>query len=285
MRKNAKTKRIAIAAAALLAALACFFLWQNNDIVTTKFTYQSNKVPQAFDGFVIVQVSDLHNKSFGAGQNILLNKIDALSPNVILVTGDLVDRRRYELAPAMEFIEGALKIAPVIYVPGNHEAWSGRYDEIRTALLDAGVTVLENASYTFARGDDELVFLGARDPDFLTQTYAQGTDTSEISAFLSDWRDESGFKLLLSHRPELFDLYAQSRMDMAFSGHAHGGQIRLPFIGALYAPDQGLFPKYTAGRYEQGHTSMFVSRGLGNSLFPFRVFNRPELVCVTLQAG
>ena len=283
MRKSAKIKRIAIAAA-LLSALACFFLWQNNDIVTTNFTCQSDKVPQAFDGFVIVQVSDLHNKRFGTGQNALINKIDVLSPDVILVTGDLVDRRRYELAPAMEFIEGALQIAPVIYVPGNHEAWSGRYNEVRTALLDAGVTVLENISYTFARGDDGLVFLGARDPDFLTQTYAQGTDTSEISTFLDGWKEESSLRILLSHRPELFDLYAKSRMDMAFSGHAHGGQIRLPLIGALYAPDQGLFPQYTAGRYDQGQTSMFVSRGLGNSLFPFRVFNRPELVCVTLQA-
>lgn len=285
MRKTAKAKRVAIATTMVLFTLASFFIWQNNDIVITEIAYQSDKVPQAFDGFVVVQVSDLHNKRFGAGQNVLLSKVEALSPDMILVTGDLVDRRRYELTPAMEFIEGALQIAPVIYVPGNHEAWSGRYDEVRQALLDAGVTVLENASYTFARDDDELVFLGARDPDFLTQNYAQGTDTSEICAFLNGWKEEDGLKILLSHRPELFDLYGKNRIDMVFSGHAHGGQIRLPFIGALYAPDQGLFPKYTSGRYEQGQTSMFVSRGLGNSLFPLRVFNRPELVCVMLQAG
>lgn len=285
MKRISKKKRSLLIAAAATLLLVCFFVWQNNGITLTKFAYTSEKIPEAFDEFVIVQVSDLHNKEFGAEQKNLIKKIKGVSPDLIVVTGDLIDRRRYDLAAAMEFIDGAIKLAPVLYVSGNHEAWSGHYDEVRAALLDAGVTVLDNASYTFSRGDASLVFLGARDPDFLTTTYAQGTDTREISTFLDDRKGESGLKILLSHRPELFKLYAENHVDIVFSGHAHGGQIRLPFVGALYAPDQGLFPKYTSGRYDSGSTAMFVSRGLGNSLFPLRVFNRPQIVAVTLRAG
>ncbi|MCE5234602.1 MAG: metallophosphoesterase [Clostridiaceae bacterium] len=282
--KRIKQKRrgLFLLTAALLL-LACFLAWQNNALVVTRRVYASGKVPEAFDGFVIAHISDLHSKRFGAGQRNILERLGAEAPDLIVVTGDLVDRRRYDLETAMELIDGAVKLAPVVYVSGNHEAWSGHYGEVREALLSAGVTVLDDAAYTLSREGESITVLGARDPDFLTTAYAQGTDTSGLSDFLSEWENAGGFKLLLSHRPELFELYAGAGMDLVFSGHAHGGQVRLPLLGALYAPDQGLFPRYTSGRYDQNNTAMYVSRGLGNSLFPLRVFNRPELVIVTIS--
>ena len=282
MKHTTKKKKRLLAAAALLLA-AFFFAWQNNCIVVTEFTYASDKLPKAFDGFVLVQVSDLHNKTFGVEQRALLEKIESVSPDLIVVTGDLIDRRRFDMEPAMELIDGALKLAPVLYVSGNHEAWSGHYGELCAALESAGVTVLDDETFTLTRGGASIAVSGARDPDFLTSSYAQGTDTTDISRFLETRKSETGFQILLSHRPELFELYVASNMDMVFSGHAHGGQVRIPFAGALYAPDQGFFPKYADGRYENGQTTMFVSRGLGNSLFPLRVFNRPELIAVTLH--
>ena len=115
----------------LITVVTLFFLWQNNHIVTTKFDYKNSKISKTFDGFTIVQISDLHNKSFGEDQNRLLRKIEHSKPDIIVITGDLIDRRRYRLETSMIFIRGAIKIAPVYYVSGNHEAWSGKYENIK----------------------------------------------------------------------------------------------------------------------------------------------------------
>ena len=221
---------------------------------------------------------------FGDEQDKLIGKVEDLSPNIIVITGDLIDRRRYNLEKAMLFINSAVKIAPVYYVSGNHEAWSGKYYEIKERLIDAGVIVMEDSKLDITRGNNSIKLLGLSDPDFLTSDYIDGTDTSKVEEKLKEWSEIEGFKILLSHRPELFDLYSENNIDMIFSGHAHGGQIRLPFVGGLVAPDQGLFPKYTAGSYTSNTSTMYVSRGLGNSLFPVRVFNRPEIISVTLKS-
>ena len=265
--------------------LAIFIYWQNNGITVTKSEYMNAKIPKDFHDYTIVQVSDLHNKRFGKNQSKLLSKLDSLSPDMIVVTGDLIDRRKFDLDVATEFISGALQIAPVYYVPGNHEAWSGEYAAIREALEDAGVTVLDNTKVTLTQGDGSMSILGVNDPAFLTPSYsAKPLDTSYMMEQLKEWCDSDDFKILLSHRPELLDLYARNNMDLIFTGHAHGGQIRLPFIGGILAPDQGLLPKYTSGRHVKDSSTMFVSRGLGNSIFPIRIGNLPEIVVVTLNA-
>lgn len=261
-----------------------FSIWQNNSIVISNFDYNKSKLPTEFNNFKIVHISDLHNKVFGDEQDKLIGKVEDLSPDIIVITGDLIDRRRYNLEKAMLFINSAVKIAPVYYVSGNHEAWSGKYYEIKERLIEAGVIVMEDSKLDITRGNNSIKLLGLSDPDFLTSDYIDGTDTSKVEEKLKEWSEIEGFKILLSHRPELFDLYSENNIDMIFSGHAHGGQIRLPFVGGLVAPDQGLFPKYTAGSYTSNTSTMYVSRGLGNSLFPVRVFNRPEIISVTLKS-
>jgi uncharacterized protein len=267
----------------IIIALYVFVVWQNNSITISNFNYSSYDVPSKFNNFKIVHISDLHNKMFGKEQSEILEEIENLSPDIIIVTGDLIDRRRYNLDKAMDFINGAIEIAPIYYVSGNHEAWSGKYSEIKDSLIEVGVNIIDDTKLEITKENSTIYLLGLSDPSFLTSNYTDGTDISNIEEYLSNWSNIEGFKILLSHRPELFDLYSKNNMNLVFSGHAHGGQVRIPFVGGIIAPNQGFFPKYTSGSYNSDKTTMFVSRGLGNSLFPVRIFNPPEIISVTLK--
>lgn len=255
---------------------------QNRNLQVTKLDFESQKLPLEFDGFVICHISDFHNTKFGDNQNVILKKIKQNNPNIIVITGDLIDRRKFNLELAMEFINGAMEISPVYYVSGNHEARSNKYQTIKNELVNAGVTVLDNEMVSVIKQDSSIDIYGLSDPDFFTSDYINETNISQLKEKLEEWSSNKNFKILLSHRPELFDLYSENNMDLIFSGHAHGGQFRLPFIGGLVAPNQGIFPKYTSGFYTNKNSTMFVSRGIGNSIIPLRIFNRPEIAIITL---
>jgi hypothetical protein len=260
-----------------------FIVWQNNSIITTSLTYSSEKIPEELSGLRILHVSDLHNKkSFGKEGSDLPDKIKEASPDIIVITGDLIDYHRANVNIAMDFIQSIIMVAPVYYVPGNHEAISGVYPELSSLLKKAGVTVLDFESVHLKKDGAQITLAGADDITFIDKKRGESSQTA-FEQNLSDLRaGAEGFTILLSHRPEYFDLYVQQGFDLVFSGHAHGGQVRLPLIGGIYAPSQGLFPKYTAGMYKKDGAAMVVSRGLGNSEFPFRVFNRPEIITLTL---
>lgn len=277
--------KILIIIVLFVVAFYIFCIWQNNSIVISSFNYSSSEVQKDFDNFNIVQISDLHNKVFGKEQDPLLKKVKSLSPDIIVITGDLVDRRRYNLENAMYFIDKAIKIAPIYYVSGNNEAWSGRYSEIKDKLIETGVYVIDDERIEVKKNSSTINILGLSDPAFITDSYIEETDTSKMEKHLISWSRVGGFNILLSHRPELFDLYSSNKINLVFSGHVHGGQIRIPFIGGILAPNQGFFPKYDSGSYNSNNTTMFVSRGLGNSLFPIRIFNRPEIISVALKAS
>jgi predicted MPP superfamily phosphohydrolase len=283
LRLWSKKAGIALSLAILILGFIIFCFYQNNSIVISEADYNNPRIPGDFDGFRIVHISDLHNKMFGDDQNELLDKVKGFSPDIIVVTGDLIDRRKYDLETAMAFISGAVKIAPVYYVSGNHEAWSGKFPVIKERLIDARASILDDTAVELSKGKSSLRLLGLSDPGFLTSEYSEDTNIRKMKEQLKQWSTEGNFAILLSHRPELFDLYCENNIDLVFAGHAHGGQIRIPFIGGLVAPNQGLFPKYTSGSYSKDSTTMFVSRGLGNSIFPVRIFNRPEIVAVTLR--
>jgi len=269
----------------ILLLAAGYLYWGNNAIETTRYTYSNEGIPQSFDGYTVVQVSDLHNKEFGRE---LVDKIEAEDPDIIVVTGDLIDRNRTDLTVAQTFLEQANELAPVYFVSGNHEVASGKYPEVQDILDETGTVNLDNASQVLFEDDEQISLHGMADP--LTILYdeveEEGSGEEVMLNELNRLENESSsdFNLLLSHRAELFDLYEESGMDLVFTGHAHGGQIRLPVVGGLYAPTQGFFPEYTLGEYTNGDTTMIVSRGLGNSIFPLRVFNRPELVVMTLES-
>ncbi len=259
----------------ILLSVIGFALYQNNIIEKTYIEYSSERVPEDFNGYKIVHISDLHNKSFGKNQEKLLKKIEEISPDIIAITGDLIDRRKYNLEVALSFVKGAVDIAPVYYVSGNHEAWSGKYEEIKDELISLNVQVLDDEKISIHRKDEFIDIIGLKDPDFHT--------SNDLEDQLMNLSEENNFQILLSHRPELINLYSKEKIDLIFSGHAHGGQFRLPFIGGIIAPDQGLFPEYTSGLYVKDKSTLIVSRGLGNSIIPLRLFNQPEIIVLTIK--
>ncbi|MFO7637582.1 MAG: metallophosphoesterase [Clostridia bacterium] len=261
-------------AAVLLAGV--FFCWQNNALTITDLRVVEPGIPQAFDGFQILHLSDLHGKRFGPDQDRIVRKILSTAPDAIVVTGDLIDSRKKGMDDALALMEAAAGLAPVYFVPGNHEAWSGEYPVLKEALVRAGVIVLDNQSVTVEKQGDFIVMAGLMDPEFGEEAFDAGLKSME---------GLEGFVILLSHRAERMDAYSGAGMNLVFAGHAHGGQVVLPFLGGLVAPDQGIFPKYHAGLYRRGDTAMVVSRGLGNSIFPLRIFNPPEMVLVVLESA
>lgn len=252
------------------------------------YTIASSRLPDAFDGYRIAHVSDLHNTEIGDHNEKLLAMLRQASPDMIVITGDLIDSRNTDIEIALEFAEAAMRIAPCYYVTGNHEARISEYDTLREGLIESGVTVLEDCSLDIEQSGETIILIGVDDPSFRTD-YLFEDDTilmkDKLRALTWDKdtkNTKAAYTILLSHRPELFDVYSENSVDLVLSGHAHGGQFRLPFIGGLAAPNQGLFPKYDAGLYTEGNTNMLVSRGIGNSIFPFRFNNRPEVILIEL---
>lgn len=277
-----KKKTICILSGILLI-LIVWTAWGNTALELNTYTISNCGLPDAFDGYRIAQVSDLHNAEFGDGNQRLLDMLREAEPDMIAITGDLIDSRKTNIAVALAFAEESVRIAPCYYVSGNHEARVPEYRELKAGLEAAGVTVLDDARVEIEISGKSITIIGVNDPSFLADYLT--SDAAVMDRKLSELSSEdAGFTILLSHRPELFDTYAAHDMDLVLTGHAHGGQFRLPLIGGLIAPNQGLFPKYDDGLYSDGNTNMIVSRGLGNSIIPFRFNNRPEVVLIELKS-
>lgn len=262
------------------------FLWtEDKHIVTTNYTYRSKKVPKSFDGYKIVQVSDFHNAYFGRRSKHLLKAVAKAEPDTIVITGDVVDRRTPYLRRAAVLIEKITEIQQTFYVTGNHEAHYKHFNKLYDVIGQSDVRNVTKHSAVFERNGETINLAGINDVWFFgneenPKTYRDFR--SELQETVNELPDQ--FTVLLAHRPELLSIYSENDVDIVFCGHAHGGQIRLPVVKGLYAPHQGINPKYTEGMHEDNGTTMVVSRGLGNSRFPFRVFNHPEVVVVELKA-
>ena len=284
MKRKFKLSKKAKIFVAFLFCVAIVFLGyniiQNQHFEVNKITIKCETLPEDFQGYKIVQVSDLHNTEFGENNSALLSAIKEQSPDIIVVTGDIVDSRRTNVQIARDFVNDASKVAPVYYVTGNHEARVKVEDEIDNVELNENVIVLHNKDVLIEKGESVIQLIGVDDPDYK----AVKDSTEYMNKRLNKYCNNEYFKILLSHRPELFEVYVENEMNVIFSGHAHGGQFRLPFIGGVIAPHQGLLPTYDAGLfYATNDATMVISRGLGNSIIPLRINNPPELVVVTLE--
>ena len=266
-----------------LVVISVWILLGNTKLEITEYFVASARIPVPFDGFEIAQISDLHNAEFGDENKDLLVLLSQIKPDVIVLTGDLIDSRHTDIEIALDFAGKAVQIAPVYYVTGNHEARVPEYEQLKTSLVDLGVTVLENQKVQITKDGESITLMGIQDPSFHTDYLFGDAESVSRRAITSLQNASDGFTVLLSHRPELFDLYVDTGVDLVFSGHAHGGQFRLPFVGGLVAPNQGFFPKYDAGQFIEENTTMIVSRGVGNSIIPFRINNPPEIVVVELK--
>ena len=264
--------------------MVSWVIWGNLSVETTKLTVTSKDLPEAFDKFSIAHISDLHNAEYGKNNEKLIDILEAESPNIIAITGDLIDSNHTNLEVALSFAQQAVKIAPCYFVTGNHEAWIGsQYEELKTSLQNTGITVLQDEAIELNYGDVCIQLIGLNDPDFSERD--SFLSESILETKLSQVNISDGFTILLSHRPEYFNVYQNKNIDLVLSGHAHGGQFRLPLGGGVIAPGQGLFPKYDAGAYTENGTTMIVSRGIGNSIIPVRINNPPEIVIIELNCG
>ncbi len=285
-------KRFIRIAAALLAAelvfLTLFFAqanWELHHPELTEVEITCPDLPASFDGFRILQISDLH--AYYLEDDAFWEEAMATSPDLIAITGDVVSRGATEedLSGVQALLEKLSLVAPVYYVGGNHEAQKGLlWEETAEAVAAGGGIKLSDETLTLIRGKERITLMGLRDPfrrdhpDLVKISYRDQTLATlrELSA------ETEEFTLLLAHRPEDVDLYAEVGIDLALTGHTHGGQVRLPLIGAVFAPTQGVFPAYSAGLYEVGETQMYLSRGLGG--FP-RFLCRPELPVIELHCA
>lgn len=284
MKNKTKNIIIILCAAMVLIPLIIWTVWGNTALMLTTYTIADDEIPSNFDGYRIAQVSDLHNAQFGDGNKELMDMLESAEPDIIAITGDLIDSRKTDIDVATEFVDKAVEIAPCYYVTGNHEARVQDYHTLKEQLQKLNVETLEGESAVITKNGDTITLLGVDEPSIKTDYSVCGHATTVDNDLQTMALDSDSFTVLLAHRPEHFEVYVSHNIDLALCGHAHGGQFRLPLVGGLFAPDQGFFPKYDAGMYSENDTDMVVSTGLGNSIFPFRFNNRPELVIVELKA-
>ncbi|MCR5743404.1 MAG: metallophosphoesterase [Lachnospiraceae bacterium] len=258
----------------ILLILFCYY--ENNHLVVTYYTYSSSDVCEGLDGYRIVQLSDLHNATFGAGNSRLLDKVDSLEPDMVVLTGDIVDGNRTDISVAVELAKQLVNRYPTYYITGNHEYFLSEEDrsQLIEGLKSAGVVVLDSEVITIDAGEEHFYLAGLDDEDLIGDT---------LDGLIRDIPVDE-LIIVLAHEPDFFEkYYSKTQADLVLSGHAHGGQFRLPFIGPVVAPGQGFNPEYAQGEFELNGTTMIVSRGLGNSIIPLRLFNDPEIVCVDLK--
>jgi len=256
----------------VILALAIWIAWGNTALQINTYKFGHSDIPNGFSGFRIAQISDLHDAEIGENNKRLISMLKDADPDIIVITGDFIDSRRTDVEHSLDLARELVKIAPCYYVTGNHEGRRDEYKDLREGLVNLGVRVLENESVELERQGETITLVGVHDQKL-------GLDETVIE---EAGKKEDTFTLLLAHRPMTFDIAVDNGIDLLLSGHNHGGQFRLPFIGGVFVPNQGFFPEYDAGLYEDGGTTMIISRGIGNSAFPFRVNNRPEIVLVEL---
>lgn len=278
MRKHGKKRAwlAALVILALLGAALAFAVWDSSEhLQLTEYRVCSDKCPDSFDGFKIIQLSDLHGADFGGG---LVEKVRLQEPDIIALTGDFITDED-DLGAVRALVRELTQICDVYFVSGNHEFGSQLAGEVRGIMEETGVTYLGNDFVLIERDGESIVLAGVEDP----LAYADMPSPPELMRQINEQYPDS-YTILLGHRNYWMTEYPELPADLILSGHAHGGLIRLPGVGGLIGTDRSLFPDYDGGLYENGNYTMIVSRGLGNSVSIPRLFNRPEIVSITLSA-
>jgi len=270
-----------LALAPIIAASS--IIRQNKKLKVRRTTLKFDKLPQAFDNFKIAQVSDIHCDKIGLSDLSFINKIKNFNPDMIVITGDILDSYNNNMDIAYNILSQLAIIAPCYFVSGNHELRLPKeYAELKNIMKKLNITYVHNSNLLITKNNESLNLVGVEDYNFFKNEDKLNHRANFIKS-LEKLYSPNHFNILLSHRPEKFPIYAEAKYELIFSGHAHGGQWRLPFVGGIFSPSQGFFPKYTNGNYVLKNSTMIVSQGLGNSSFPIRINNRIELVLATLK--
>ena len=265
----------------IVLILLIFLYYENNKIDISNYKITSNKIKN--EDLKILHLSDLHCKSFGKNQKYLIKKIKNLNPDIIVFTGDLISRKvdKEKYINSYLLLEELSKTFPIYFTTGNHEYKSKALKEVQEKLTSFGVHVLINNYEKFTIKNTEIFIFGFDDTSNFNESFNKTFNTLDN---IKDKLKSSQLNILLCHRPNFFKKQSSYGFDLIFSGHAHGGQFRIPFTDqGILMPDQGFFPKLTEGIHKDKNSTLIISRGLGNSGFPFRLFNHPEIVVVTLN--
>lgn len=281
-------KFIGTGLSALIAGGYCFA--SNHRLVTTEYTLCLEKLPRKFSGKKILQLSDLHKKNFGDNYDILINSCEATRPDYIFFTGDLYSRAEFDLDKKVVLMKRLKEIAPAYYIFGNHETETpNKAKTLAKKLKEIGIITLLNQSEKIYVDDAFVNVYGLNIP----VPYFKNADgrykhlpmlTEKDVVQMVGKPNKNEFNILLAHSPFPFEEYAKWGADLTFSGHCHGGIVRLPLLGGILSPERKFFPKYTKGIYScnkyNKDSKMIVSAGLGK----FRVGNPAEIVVINLES-
>ena len=263
--------------------VASSIIRQNKKLKVRKTTLKFDKLPQAFDNFKIAQVTDIHCDKVGHSDLSFINKIKNFNPDMIVITGDILDSYNNNMDIAYNILSQLAIVAPCYFVSGNHELrLPEEYEQLINRMKKLNITHLHNSKLFITKNNESINLVGVEDYNFFKNEDNLNHRANFIKT-LKELYSSNHFNILLSHRPEKFPIYADIKYELIFSGHAHGGQWRIPFVGGIFSPSQGFFPKYTNGNYVLEDSTMIVSQGLGNSSFPIRINNRIELILATLK--
>mgnify|MGYP001172601497 FL=1 len=264
-----------------------------NTLEVTKYVVENKKVPKEFDGYNIVQISDLHSKLFGENNKKLIQKIKSLNPDIVVVTGDLIDGENNNYNVALDFMKEISKLYRVYYIIGNHEQkslikkYKDEYKDYFNKLHQIDFVNLDNNKVEIVKGDSNINLYGLTVPYSCYKYLFDNQETTSIDIdFLEEKLgkvDREQFNILLAHTPFYFDEYEKWGADLTLCGHVHGGIVRFPIVGGLLSPDRKFFPKYDLGEYTKNKSTMIVSKGLGGSKVLIRVNCKPEIVNIKLK--
>ncbi len=262
-------------------------------IVNSVYNIYSSKLPESFDGSRIVMLSDLHDNVYGISLERLYDMVDAQKPEFVIVAGDLLTRKHSNGSDEVVALLGHLaEKYPVFFANGNHETkvniyrekYGDRYDRLMADLINAGVKVINNTHTDYKKNGETVHIYGLEiEKEYFLVRHRPPMPQGHISELVGDALQ--GYRFLIAHNPMFFDNYAAWGADLTFSGHVHGGIIRLPYLGGVLNPDYRLFPKYDGGEYRIGDSVMLLGRGLGTHTINLRINNPPELVTAVLHRG
>lgn len=271
-----------------------FYKSQMKSLEKVEYIIENHKIPKEFNDFSIVQISDLHNAKFGKNNYKLLKMVDDLNPDIVVITGDLVDGEKDNFDVALNLIDDLSRKYKIYHVIGNHEEkallkkYKEKYDDYFSQLYNKKIINLYNESIKIKKGKSSINLYGIVIPLKYYKYFFNKNKESDLEEdFIKDKLGnicENEYNILLSHTPFYFDKYADWGADLVLSGHVHGGIIRIPFLGGLLSPNREFFPEYDLGKYEKDNSTMVLSKGLGGSKILIRVNCKPEVVKIILKS-
>ena len=272
----------------LISILMCF----SKKIDVTKYIISNNIIPEEFNGFKIVQLSDFHSEGYRDTTERLIDKVKNINPDIIVMTGDMVSWDMEDIEEVKILIKSLSKVYPIYYIDGNHEHLAeilrpGKYVAFIEFMKELGVTTIKNDYIEIYKGDKSINLYGINLPlDGATGLYVNKfqLEKNYVEKTLPEANEEK-FNILLAHTPTFIKQYSQWGADLVLCGHMHGGIVRIPFTNiGLLSPERTIFPKYAAGKFKVNGSIMIVNRGIGGSSFDLRLFNNPEITVITLKS-